>query len=257
MHFKTRKNYWNNSPLKKIILLAFLLRFTLTHGQSVVHNQALYWIRYQNQLNFSPKFYWINEIDNRRFFSPDVENQLIMHSRLHYMNGRWNFGGGLTFSWIYAQIPENGYSHSTAEVRPVIEGSYEIPMQKLFFQQRLRIDNRFTQESQDQSVWKDSFYVLRFRYRLQARIPIKTDNEGKPSIFPRVSEEIMFNNKENTFDQNRIYTSAEFSLNRNFVFEAGYIWIYQQRFGTEEFFSRHVVRFSIIHNLWLKSAFKG
>ena len=257
MPFKTRKNYWNNSPLKKIILLAFLLRFTLAHGQSVVHNQALYWIRYQNQLNFSPKYYWINEIDNRRFFSPDVENQLIMHSRLHYMNGRWNFGAGLTFSWIYAQIPENGYSHSTAEVRPVIEGSYEVPVGKVAIHQRVRIDNRFVEESQDQSVWKDSFYIFRFRYRLQARMPIKTNSEGKPSIFLRVSEEIMFNNKENTFDQNRIYASTEFVLNRNFMFETGYIWIYQQRFGTEEFFSRHVVRFSIIHNLWLKSVSKG
>jgi len=243
--------------LKKIVLLLFLLRFTLAHGQSTVYPQALYWIRYQNQLNFSQKFYLINEIDNRRFFSPDVENQLIMHSRLHYANGRWNFGGGLTLSWIYAQIPENGYSHSTAEVRPVIEGSYEIPMRKLFFHQRLRIDNRFIEESQDQSVWKDSFYIFRFRYRVQARIPLKTNGEGVPVIFLRLSEEIMFNNKENTFDQNRIYASTEFSLNRNFMLETGYIWIYQQRFGTEEFFSRHVVRFSIIHNLWLKSASKG
>lgn len=231
-----------------------LLRIVPAHGQSVVHSQALYWIRYQNQLNLNPRFYAINEIDNRRFFSPDVENQLIMHSRLHYVNKRWNFGGGLTFSWIYAQIPENGYAHSTAEVRPVVEGSYEFPAGKAAIQQRVRIDNRFIEESQDQSVWEDSFYVFRFRYRLQARIPLKTNNAGVPTIFLRVSEEIMFNNKENTFDQNRVYASTEFSINKKLTLETGYIFIYQQRFGTDEFFSRHVVRFSIIHNLWLKSS---
>ena len=228
----------------------------MARGQSTVYPQALYWIRYQNQLNFSPNFYVINEIDNRRFFNPDVENQLITHSRLHYANRRWNFGAGLTFSWIYAQIPENGYSHSTAEVRPVIEGSYEIPIRKLFFQQRLRIDNRFIEENQDQSVWKDSFYVFRLRYRVQVRIPLKTNSDGAPVIFLRLSDEIMFNNKENTFDQNRIYASTEFSINRNLILETGYIYIYQQRFGTDEFFSRHVVRFSIIHNIWLKSVSK-
>jgi hypothetical protein len=173
------------------------------------------------------------------------------------MNKRWNFGAGLTFSWIYAQIPENGYSHSTAEVRPVIEGSYEFPAKKVLIHQRIRIDNRFIEENQDQSVWKDSFYVFRFRYRLQARMPLKTNSNGSPTIFLRMSEEIMFNNKENTFDQNRISASTEFVLNRNFMLETGYIWIYQQRFGTDDFFSRHVVRFSIIHNLWLRSASKS
>lgn len=229
----------------------------MAQGQSTVYSQALYWIRYQNQLNISPKFYVINEIDNRRFFNPDVENQLIIHSRLHYANKRWNFGGGLTFSWIFAQVPENGYSHSTAEVRPVIEGSYEVPVAKVAIQHRVRMDNRFIEESQDQNVWNDSFYVFRFRYRLQARMPLKTNSEGAPTIFLRLSEEIMFNNKENVFDQNRIYASTEFSINKNFMLETGYIYIYQQRFGTEEFFSRHVVRFSIIHNLWLNSESKG
>ncbi|HEX6892987.1 MAG TPA: DUF2490 domain-containing protein [Chryseolinea sp.] len=240
--------------MKKVLLLALLLKASLAFGQSVVYPQGLYWVRYQNQLNITPNVYWINEIDNRRFFNPDVENQLIMHSRLHYVKDRWNFGAGLTFSWIYAQIPENGYVHSTAEVRPVIEGSYELPVRKILIQQRIRIDNRFIEESQDQSVWKDSFYVVRFRYRLQARIPLKTNDDGVATIQLRLSEEIMLNNKENTFDQNRIYASTEFAVNKNLTLETGYIFIYQQRFGTEEFFSRHVLRFSIIHNLWLGSA---
>ncbi|HMG88603.1 MAG TPA: DUF2490 domain-containing protein [Chryseolinea sp.] len=242
--------------MKKVFLVGFLLKITLAVGQSVVYPQALYWIRYQNQLNITPKFYWINEIDNRRFFDPSVENQLIMHSRVHYLKDRWAFGAGLTFSWIYSQIPENGYSHSIAEVRPVIEGAYEFPVRKVLIQQRLRIDNRFIEESQDQSVWEDSFYIFRFRYRLMARIPLKVNDDGVTTIWLRLSEEIMLNNKENTFDQNRLYASTEFVLNKKLTLETGYIYIYQQRFGTEDFFSRHVVRFSIIHYLWLKSALR-
>ena len=229
----------------------------MASSQSVVYPQWLYWIRYQNQLNITPKLYWINEVDNRRFFHPSEENQFITHSRLHYMKDRWNFGAGLTLSWIYAQIPENGYSHTVAEVRPVVEGSYEFPVRKTLIHQRLRIDNRFIEESQDQSVWKDSFYVFRFRYRLQARIPIKKNDAGTPTIWLRLSEEIMLNNKENTFDQNRIYASTEFVLNKKLMLETGYIWIYQQRFGHEEFYSRNIVRFSVIHYLWLKSAVKN
>jgi hypothetical protein len=243
--------------LKKVFLLGFLFKVTLAFGQSVVYPQALYWIRYQNHLNITPKFYLNNEIDNRRFFHPDVENQFIIHSRLHYVKDRWNFSAGLSFSWIYAQIPENGYSHSTAEVRPVIEGAYEFPVRKVLIQQRVRIDNRFIEESQDQSVWENSFYVFRFRYRLQARIPLKANDDGATTISLRLSDEIMLNNKKNTFDQNRIYVSTEFVLNKKLTLETGYIFIYQQRFGTEDFFSRHVLRFSIIHNLWLRSALRN
>ena len=247
----------NNHCLKKILALAFLLKLTVAHCQTVVHHQSLYWLRYQNQLNITPEHYWINEIDNRRFFDPDVQNQLIMHSRFHYQKNRWNFGAGLTFSWIYAQIPENGYDHSTAEVRPVVEGSYEFPAGKVLIQQRVRIDNRFIEEDKDQSVWENSFYVCRFRYRLQARIPLKVNEEGVSTIMLRISEEIMLNNKENTFDQNRIYASTEFILNKSFTVETGYIFVYQQRLGTDEFFSRNVFRISLLHLIKLKSATKS
>jgi hypothetical protein len=180
-----------------------------------------------------------------------------MHSRLHYQKNRWNLAAGLTFSWIYAQIPENGYDHSTSEVRPVIEGSYEFPAGKVLIQQRIRIDNRFLEENEEQSVWENSLYVLRFRYRLQARIPLKVNDEGMTTIMLRISDEIMLNSKENTFDQNRIYASTEFTLNKNFTLETGYIYIYQQRFGRDEFFSRNVLRISLLHLINLKSARKS
>ncbi len=95
------------------------------NAQKVVHHQSLYWLYYSNQLNFSPKLYWTNNIDNRRFFNPDVENQFIYHSRLHYRTGRWHFAGGLSFSFIYNQIPENKSSHVATEIRPVAEVSHE------------------------------------------------------------------------------------------------------------------------------------
>jgi len=172
-----------------------------------------------------------------------------MHSRLHYKLGKWDFGGGLTFSWIYAQKPENGYDHSTAEVRPVVEASYEVPIGKIFLQNRIRIDNRFIEESQDQSVWEESFYVFRIRYRILTRIPLKVNDEGVSTIMLRLSEEIMFNNKENTFDQNRVYVSGEFYLSKALTLELGYIFIYQQRFSTDEFYSRNVIRFSLMHRM--------
>jgi hypothetical protein len=222
-----------------------------SQGQRDVTEQSLYWIRYQNQLLFSPKLYWTNEIDNRRFFSPDVQNQLIIHSRLHYKINRWDFAGGLTFSWIFAQQPELGYDHAVSEFRPVTEVSYELPIAKVFFQSRVRLDHRFFQEDADKSVFEESFYVLRFRYRAQVRIPLKKDDENNSRITLRIADEIMLNHTSNTFDQNRIYVSADFSLTKNISLEPQYIYIFQRRFGTDAYFERNVIRFSILHKIGL------
>lgn len=234
--------------MTRITLILLVFSFSRVNSQEVYH-QSLYWVRYANQISFSPKVQWNNEIDNRRFFDPDVENQLIIHSRLHYRWGKWEAAGGLTLSWIFAQKPEQGYDHAIAEVRPVAELSHEQPIGKVFFQNRLRVDNRFVQENPDESVWEESFFVLRFRYRAQLRIPLKKNDEEIPLVSLRVGDEIMFNSKENTFDQNRINVTFDVYITRHITFEPGYVYIYQQRFGTEDFFARHVIRFSILHKI--------
>ncbi|HZB14858.1 MAG TPA: DUF2490 domain-containing protein [Chryseolinea sp.] len=238
--------------MKKFSLIIFMLCAALTsQAQREVTEQSLYWIRYQNQLLFSPKLYWTNEIDNRRFFSPDVQNQLIIHSRLHYKINRWDFAGGLTFSWIFAQQPELGYDHAVSEFRPVTEVSYELPIGNVFFQSRVRLDHRFFQEDPDKSVFEESSYVLRFRYRAQVRIPLKKDDENNSRITLRIADEIMLNHTSNTFDQNRIYVSVDFYLTKNISLEPQYIYIFQRRFGTDAYFERNVIRFSILHKIGL------
>ena len=154
-------------------------------------------------------------------------------------------------SWIFAQKPELRYDHSVNEIRPVTEASYELPLGKIFFQNRIRLDHRFFQQHPEKSVFQESFYVLRFRYRAQLRIPLKKDEENNALISLRIADEIMLNHTGTTFDQNRIYVSADFYLSKSVSVELGYIYIFQQRFGTDEYFQRNVIRFSILHRLAL------
>ncbi len=101
----------------------------VTHAQDIT-TQYAYWLRYQAQVVFSPRLQWNNEIDNRRFFDPDVALQFIMHSRIHYRVNRWDFGGGLTYSIAFAQKPEEGFDEGLSEIRPVIEATHETPLGK-------------------------------------------------------------------------------------------------------------------------------
>ena len=96
---------------------------------------------------------------------------------------------------------------------------------------------------------KNRFTFFRFRYRAQVRIPLWKDEGNNPRLTLRVADEIMLNNTANTFDQNRIYFSAEFYMSKSISLEPGYIYIYQQRFRTEEYFARNVIRFSFLHRI--------
>lgn len=231
-----------------------MITTTPLFSQRIVNDQSLYWIRYQNQLIFSPQWYWNNEVDNRRFFQHDVQNQFIFHSRLHLKHNRWDFGGGITASWIFTQKPENRSTHAAIELRPVVEVSHELTLNKIRFQNRIRLDNRFLEEDPEKSVFDASTYVLRFRYRGQLTIPLKKTAEGDPLIQLRVADEIMFNHTENLFDQNRIYVSADFRLSKFVSLETGYIYIYQQRFGSDnEYFRRHIARITLLHRINLSN----
>lgn len=220
----------------------------LIHAQDISRQYA-YWLRYQAQVVFSPRLQWTTEIDNRRFFGPDVALQFITHSRLHYRIHRWDFGGGLTYSIAFAQKPEEGYDEGTSEIRPVIEATHETSLGKVSMYNRVRIDDRFIQADPDQSVFEESTNILRFRYRLQFRIPLRLDDSQTATIALRLADEIMFNNWQNTFDQNRVYGTVDFVASKDLTIETGYIYIYQQRFGREDFFERHVLRLSLLHRM--------
>jgi hypothetical protein len=217
-------------------------------GQKVLHQQQ-HWVRYQNQIVFSDRVYWNNEIDNRRFIDPDQQFQLIMHSRVHLKKDRWDFAGGLTTSWAYTAIAEVNVQHPTFEVRPVLEASYEISFSKFLLQQRIRVDNRFFEEDRFDNLFGTYEYVARFRYRIQARAVVRKDQEGKPIIGLRLADEIMVNHKSNFFDQHRIALSCDLKVSSRFNMELGYINIYQQRRGGGTYYNRDVLRLSLLHTI--------
>jgi hypothetical protein len=236
-----------------MLLVAFAAGIVPLFAQKVYHNQTLYWLRFQNQLVFSPRVYWNNEIDNRRFIGPDVQNQLIYHSRLHYKTGKWDLAGGITWSMAYAQIPENGSRAPIAEIRPVAEATHEQSIaQNLFMQNRIRVDSRFFQEERETSIFEESELIFRLRYRLQVRFPLKRNDDNVTLIGMRIADEIMINSTENVYDQNRIYITTDFYINKSLSLEAGYLYINQQRFDRDDFFLRNVLRFSVLHRAFVR-----
>jgi len=245
------KNYYRNSLGRLFLAAITYLTINMNVSAQKTDSHAVTWIKYQNQLWFTDKLYWTNEFDNRRFIAPDAESQYIMHTHLHYKRNRWDYAVGLSMSWAYSVFAKSPIQHPTTEVRPFVETAYEQPFKGWSLQHKIRIDNRFIEEDKYDAFAGNNYYVMRIRYRLQARIPVLKDENNKAKCILKFADEIMLNNKMNTFDQNRIYAIAEIPFSSKWGIEAGYIYIYQQRLGKDEFLNRHVLRFSLLHKIKL------
>ncbi len=216
-------------------------------AQSTTLHQRVYWLRYHSQLIFTERLSWINEIDNRRFFSPGIQNQLIAHTHLHYFIKNLEPAIGCSFSWQYAQEPDVGYDVAVPEIRPFQELTYHIRISKtLKFNTRFRFDERFIRKHTATELTNGYDYTGRMRCRAQFAYDVKS------KCILKVSDEIFLNDRNNTFDQNRISASVEFFLRKKYSAEIGYIHIYQQRSNNRGFFARDVARFTVYHRLFAK-----
>ncbi|MFM2367776.1 MAG: hypothetical protein RL619_72 [Bacteroidota bacterium] len=57
---------------------------------------------------------------------------------------------------------------------------------------------------------------------------------------------------KNTFNQNRIYGTLQYGINKNFALELGYLNSFQQRANRVNYFNRDIIRFSIFHKIRLQ-----
>lgn len=231
----------------------FLLSIEIK-AQKTVIRQNLYWLRYYNQLSLNKKLTWHNEIDDRRFFENHKQQQLIIHSRIHYKFVKnVDAALGMSFSSQGPQDPHSSSGLTIPEIRPVQEINYSIPLSSKFnLQQRLRADERFIHKNDGTNLLNGYDFNLRFRYRVQLSYTIK-EIEDRLSLAAKISDEFMLNSGSRftgrRFDQNRIYMGVELGLVKDLSAELGYLHLFQQRTITNQFFEREIMRLTIHHKI--------
>ena len=143
------------------------------------------------------------------------------------------------------------------ELRPHVEFAYKQKLDKVTLDHKYRAEARFFHSTnQARTELEDGFEFgnFRFRYRLQATIPLLKVDESRTLEF-KISDEININagNKisKNVFDQNRIFVGINYDLLTNLNFEVGYLNWFQQR-PNGDFYNRNIIRFSVFHEISLK-----
>jgi hypothetical protein len=240
--------------LKLIFVLLFYFFFTNLQAQKTVTHQDIIWIRYNNQLRFSPLLNLQTEIEERRFINYRQRHHIIMHTRLHYrFASNADVGAGVTYSRQSAQFPNLGDELVVPEIRFVQEINYTIPLSKrVNLQQRLRVDERFIRVNDGNELLDGYTFNWRFRIRLQATFRLNKDEDKKNTIL-KVFDEVMINAGSrivyNQFDQNRVYVGLEQVLSKSISAEIGYLKWYQQTGAGNHFFNRDIIRLTFFHNI--------
>ena len=206
-------------------MFALLLYSTNTKAQI---RQDLYWLRYYIQLKINNKYSWHSEIEDRRFFSNNTQQHLIMHSRFYYKFAKsTDLAIGFTYSLQSPQIPSVGAGLIVPELRPNQEMNWSHPLLKNWLlQQRLRVEERFMRNNNGKVLEDGYKFDLRFRYRLQLNYVVNSLNTENTTTL-KLSNETMLSTAR-SFDQNRLYFALEKNFSKTVSAEIGYLHLYQK-----------------------------
>ncbi len=242
-----------------IWIIVFFITTNYIYGQKEISKQSLIWYGLFTTLEFNEKWYFQNEFQERHFINPATQHQFIIRSHIHRLLGQsgWETSMGMCLFLQNPNDPNATVKLTVPEFRPHIEFSYKQKLKKVTFDHRYRAEARFFHNTNvPKTELEDGFEFgnFRFRYRLQATIPLFKVADNRYLKF-KISDEIHLNGgnniKTNVFDQNRIYGGINYDILQNLSFEVGYLNWFQQR-PDGKFFNRDILRFTVFHRINLK-----
>lgn len=243
--------------MKKLILVIILIIPEFLLAQKKIENQQLIWYGYYNALKFNENWSLNSEIQERQFYNPTAQHQLVFRSNLERkVFGDWKASVGMTLFLQNPNTPNPKSNLTVPELRPNIGFSNKQKLGFVTINHRYKAEARFFHDVENEKLVDGyRFSNFRLRYQLGLDFPI-WKKEGNEKLLLKIKDEIMFNagNKivKNTFDQNRIYLAVNYKLNNFYAVELGYMnWFQQQKSGTD-FYNRDILRFSIFHSIDLK-----
>jgi hypothetical protein len=227
-------------------------------GKPVTHQQLM-WYGIFSSLYINELWYVQAELQERHFIHPEAQHQGLLRIHLHRSLGKsgWETSAGLAFFLHNPNDPEALSPLTTPEIRPHVEFACKRRSPGITLDHRYRMELRYYHNTNDQqSILEDGYHFenFRFRYRLQATIPI-WKSASTTLLNLKLSDEIHLNAGEkivkNTFDQNRIYLGLNLQATEHLAIETGYMHYLQQR-SNGAYFERDILRLIVFHKLYLK-----
>ncbi|MFD1143437.1 DUF2490 domain-containing protein [Larkinella insperata] len=99
---------------------------------------------------------------------------------------------------------------------------------RLKFEHRYRIEQRWFGESTPENLAVQGRYRNRIRYRMNLMIPLNEETIKPKTVFVSVYDELFLNYKAPNLERNRIYAGLGYQLDLNWILQAGWVNQYDQ-----------------------------
>lgn len=232
-----------------LVIVNIFMVFSLSIAQKTISKQHLIWTRYDVQLKLGDQWTIQEEIEDRAYYIPWKQHQFIARTQILYKFHQ-NWTTGLGFSYFLQSLPQDPYikeiEHKT-ELRPHLALSNKFKINEKF-----SIDNRYWSEFRIFEESKGKFTYGNVRLRYHVKLNYQALKKLQVSIFNEVHINIGKKINYNIFDQNRIGLSVNYYPIKNLGLELSYFHWYQQRASGVDFYSRHILRFTVHHIIKVK-----
>lgn len=183
------------------------------------------------------------------FFEPQLRS-LSFYDQFHYweIKGGVNYNLNTNFAITSGFGAYNTYSEGgnfkipikQKKVRTFVQLVMKQYLEVVKFEHRYRAEQRFTNNG----------YRNRFRYRLNAIVPINNRKVVPKTFYAAVWEEIFFTNLPPYFERNRFFIGGGYEVNENLSFQSGYVHQFDYKISDET--GRDFFQISVLLNFNLK-----
>ena len=111
-------------------------------------------------------------------------------------------------------------------------------LQRIKFEHRYRVEQR----------WFKTGYRNRFRYRLNAAVPLNTTKVENKTIYLSAFEELFFTNKAPYFERSRLFGGVGYQVNKYFTVQPGYVYQFDYTANGSSL-GKHFFQFSLMIDL--------
>lgn len=240
-----------------IILMLFSSSLPGQPAEKKIIKQAFALVAYTNNLEISPKWSVISDVQERNFIKPLKQSQFSLRSQINYRSGQnWIVSAGMGY---YLTSPSNPASASLLTV-PEFRLNQDITYRQNFstfnIGHRFRIEERFITKSLNDSLIRGYKFIERLSYMISFEYNLFTSKNKFHSLTFKASDGIFINASKfivyDRFNQNRFYAGLNYHILKNIYIDLGYINLFHQPSVRNQYYNRNIANLSINHKMKIK-----
>jgi hypothetical protein len=209
------------------------------------------WLGYFNQTRFTNKSgMWLDL--HLRFtgnFVDQVGQTISRAGYTYYVNDHVK----LTAAYAHATRYSTSGGPDVPEYRPWQQIQWVEKKNSFTMMQWIRLEERFRRIVSAGELTDEYSFNYRIRYNMAFTIPLKGKQVVAKTPFLFANNEVMINfGKEivyNYFDQNRAFVGLGYQFTSQLNSQLGYMYIFQQLTGGDQYLNIHAIRLFVFHNL--------